>query len=195
MRRGFKMDKKMTRSQQGAETKRKLTETALTLFAQKGYNNVSIADICGQVGVTVGVFYHYFRTKSDVFKNISLDGNEKVKNYCFQGETSLEKIAELLDYYAQITQEIGRDTMSVIITPANSLMYTGNYAAKLTASLLEEGQKKGEINSSFPPEVQVRMLFAIVWGIICLWCQHKTDDDLRIAMNESLTPALNGLKP
>jgi len=195
MMRGFKMEKKLTRSQQGAETKRRLTETALTLFAQKGYNNVSIADICSQVGVTVGVFYHYFRTKSDVFKDISLDGNEKVRNYRFRGETSLEKIAELLDYYAHITQEIGRDTMSVIITPDNSLMYTGNYAAKLTASLLAEGQQKGEINCDYSPEVQVRMIFAVVWGIICLWCQGKTDDDLRIAMNESIAPALNGLKP
>lgn len=188
------MEKKLSRSQQGAETKRKLTETALTLFAQKGYNNVSIADICGKVGVTVGVFYHYFRTKSDVFMNISLDGNEKVKSYRFQGGTTLEKIAELLDYYARITQDIGRDTMSVIITPANGLMYTGNYAAKLTASLLEEGQEKGEIVRTATPEAQVRMIFAIVWGIICLWCQGKTDDDLRAAMNESLAPALKGLK-
>ena len=189
------MEKKLTRSQQGAETKRKLTETALTLFAQKGYNNVSIADICGKVGVTVGVFYHYFRTKSDVFKDISLDGNEKIKAYRFHSENTVDRITELLDYYALITQEIGRDTMSVIITPANNLMYTGNYAAKLTASLLEEGQKKGEVNTKYPPEVQVRMLFAIVWGIICLWCQGKTDDDLRIAMNESLAPTLEGLKP
>lgn len=189
------MEKKLTRSQQGAETKRKLTETALTLFAQKGYNNVSIADICSSVGVTVGVFYHYFRTKSDVFMGISLDGNEKMRAYRFNSDTTLEKIAELLDYYAQITQEIGRDTMSVIITPANGLMYTGNYAAKLTAALLEEGQRNGEITRSSTPEVQVRMLFAIVWGIICLWCQGKTDDDLRVAMNESIAPALKGLKP
>lgn len=140
------------------------------------------------------MFYHYFRTKSDVFKDISLDGNEKVKAYRFQSDTIIERIAELLDYYARITQDIGKDTMSVIITPANNLMYTGNYAAKLTTSLLEEGQKNGEVSRTASADVQSRMLFAIVWGIICLWCQGKTDNDLRVAMNESISIALDGLK-
>ncbi len=188
------MEKKLTRSQQGAETKRRLTETALSLFAQKGYNNVSIADICGHVGVTVGVFYHYFRTKSDVFKNISLDGNEKIRSMPLTGDTAVDRIGELFDNYARVTQEIGKDAMSVIITPANGLIYTGNYAAKLAESILDGGQKSGEIRSDFPPDVQARMLLAIVWGIICLWCQGKTCDDLPSAMNESITPAIMGLR-
>ena len=75
--------KKRTRSEQAAYTKKNLTEAAIRLFAERGYHNVSIADICSSVGVTVGVFYHYFKTKSDVYRAVSTDTDELFRSrYC-----------------------------------------------------------------------------------------------------------------
>lgn len=39
---------------------------ALELFYTKGYENTTIRDIIGELGVSSGAFYHYFQSKEDV---------------------------------------------------------------------------------------------------------------------------------
>lgn len=44
-------------------TKDKIEQTALHLFAQKGFQSVSIRDICGEVGIKESTIYYYFKNK------------------------------------------------------------------------------------------------------------------------------------
>lgn len=168
--------KKITRSEQAAQTRRKLTETALTLFAEKGYNNVSIADICKKVGVTVGVFYHYFRTKSDVYHSLSVGTDETFKTLPLTRKDAVGRVLEILHNYGVVTEQIGRDTMSVIVTPSNRLIYPNNYAAKLLRQTLLNGREAGEIDTSVPVDDQMALLFSILWGQVCLWCGGRTEN-------------------
>ena len=54
------------RDQQARETRAKLIETALQLFAEKGVDNTSIKDIARAAGVAQGLLYHYFASKEDL---------------------------------------------------------------------------------------------------------------------------------
>ncbi|WP_062057946.1 TetR/AcrR family transcriptional regulator [Cellvibrio sp. OA-2007] len=47
-------------------TKDKLIDAAVTLFAVKGFNSTGIAEILAQVKVPKGSFYHYFKSKEDL---------------------------------------------------------------------------------------------------------------------------------
>ncbi len=47
-------------------TKTKLIDAAVSLFAVKGFNHTGIAEILTQVGVPKGSFYHYFKSKDDL---------------------------------------------------------------------------------------------------------------------------------
>lgn len=44
-----------------------LVEAALVLFLAKGYEGVSVRMILDQVGGEVGMFYHYFESKNEIF--------------------------------------------------------------------------------------------------------------------------------
>ncbi|AMP21228.1 hypothetical protein AZF37_08760 [endosymbiont 'TC1' of Trimyema compressum] len=50
------------------ERRREIILTARKLFFEKGYNNTSIKDIVGALGVAQGLFYYYFKSKEEVFK-------------------------------------------------------------------------------------------------------------------------------
>jgi AcrR family transcriptional regulator len=50
------------------ERKQELIEAALKLFCAKGYENTSIRDILNEVGGKVGMFYHYFKSKEEIFE-------------------------------------------------------------------------------------------------------------------------------
>lgn len=50
-----------------AETRRsQLLDIALTMFAQRGLENVSMKDIASEAGVAQGLIYHYFASKDEL---------------------------------------------------------------------------------------------------------------------------------
>ena len=53
--------------QRGTDTRNRLLDVAGELFAQRGYDATSVANICERAGVTKGAFYHHFATKQQVF--------------------------------------------------------------------------------------------------------------------------------
>ncbi|MGH0052635.1 MAG: TetR/AcrR family transcriptional regulator [Sphaerochaetaceae bacterium] len=60
------MGKKSKGTSKAKATKRLIFESALTLFKQKGFNQVSIQQITNYAGTAKGSFYTYFSTKSDI---------------------------------------------------------------------------------------------------------------------------------
>lgn len=49
------------------ETINNILEAARTLFVEKNYANVTIADIAAQANVSTGALYHHFASKEDVY--------------------------------------------------------------------------------------------------------------------------------
>jgi AcrR family transcriptional regulator len=53
--------------QRGEETRSHILDVAGELFAERGYDATSVADVCARAGVTKGAFYHHFKSKQMVF--------------------------------------------------------------------------------------------------------------------------------
>ncbi len=51
-------------------TKEKILNTALRLFAQNGYEAVSVSNIAGELGITKGALYKHYKNKKDIFDSI-----------------------------------------------------------------------------------------------------------------------------
>ena len=49
------------------KTKRKIFETSMKLFAEKGYDATSIEEITATVGVAKGTLYYHFSSKEEIF--------------------------------------------------------------------------------------------------------------------------------
>jgi len=47
-----------------------IIKKAEKLFAKKGYDNTSVADIIEKVGIAKGTFYHYFKSKDELLDTI-----------------------------------------------------------------------------------------------------------------------------
>jgi AcrR family transcriptional regulator len=66
-------------SKRGERTRRKLLEAAEAVFAQLGYHDASIVKITEAAGVGQGTFYLYFASKKDVFDELVVDLNHRVR--------------------------------------------------------------------------------------------------------------------
>ena len=61
-------------------TKRKIFNTAVKLFAEKGYDNASTEEITAAAGVAKGSLYYHFSKKEDIFDMLLEEGIGLLKN-------------------------------------------------------------------------------------------------------------------
>lgn len=67
------------------DTKEKILQTALRLFAKDGYEAVSVSMIASKLGITKGALYKHYKNKRDIFDSIlermSKNDYERAKEY------------------------------------------------------------------------------------------------------------------
>ena len=76
------------------KTKRKIFETSMKLFAQKGYDATSIEEITANVGVAKGTLYYHFSSKEEIFEFLIEEGVKLLKNSI---EIKTEKLDNSID--------------------------------------------------------------------------------------------------
>lgn len=62
------------------KTKRKIFETSMKLFSEKGYDATSIEEITSVVGVAKGTLYYHFSSKEEIFNFLVEEGMKLLKN-------------------------------------------------------------------------------------------------------------------
>ncbi len=62
------------------DTKERITEEALTLFAEKGYKGTSVKQIAEAVGIKDASLYKHYKSKQEIFNSIVTLINEHISN-------------------------------------------------------------------------------------------------------------------
>lgn len=76
------------------KTKRKIFETSLKLFSEKGYDATSIEEITATVGVAKGTLYYHFSSKEEIFNFLVEEGMKLLTNSI---EIKIAKCDNVLD--------------------------------------------------------------------------------------------------
>ena len=74
------------------KTKRKIFETSMKLFAEKGYDATSIEEITSVVGVAKGTLYYHFSSKEEIFEFLVEEGVKLLKNSIEIKTEGLDKV-------------------------------------------------------------------------------------------------------
>jgi len=67
-------------TKRGEATRRKLLEAAEHVFAALGYHEASIVKITERAGIGLGTFYLYFDSKQQIFEELVVDLNRRVRH-------------------------------------------------------------------------------------------------------------------
>ncbi len=91
------------------EKKIAIINSALELFAKKGFYTTTIPDIAKSLNMSVGNIYNYFKSKDilakEIIKYISAYLGEKLKEINLMPITTKEKTKKIVEIYFKIAQE------------------------------------------------------------------------------------------
>ncbi|MFD8693125.1 TetR/AcrR family transcriptional regulator [Streptomyces sp. NPDC059651] len=86
------------------DTRQRIQDVALSLFAEQGYEKTSLREIAEHLDVTKAALYYHFKTKEDILVSIFEDLNRPVEDLITWGGTqprTLETKKEILSRYSE----------------------------------------------------------------------------------------------
>ena len=186
------------------KTKRKIFETSMKLFAEKGYDATSIEEITATVGVAKGTLYYHFSSKEEIFNFLVEEGikllqnsidikTAKIENYIDKIKAIvLIQIKVVMRYEDIITilvgQFLGKEERNI-----KCKKHIFEYI-KTIEKIVEEGIKRGQIKEGNP-----KVIASEIYGIICSALVYKlknSDNGLEIfeIYKEFENTIISGLK-
>lgn len=155
----------MTRKEQKENRKKQILYKALELFVIKGYSETKITDIATSLNISVGLLFHYYESKEQLYYELVQMGVE--------GSKSPQKIEykEPIQYFetflkglfATATEQPWIYQMFVLMSQAQKpgipeeirkLALSVNQI-ELSSKIIEEGQKTGNIRKGDPMSLSI----------------------------------------
>lgn len=171
------------------KTKRKIFETSMKLFAEKGYDATSIEEITATVGVAKGTLYYHFSSKEEIFKFLVEEGVKLLKNSIAiktaKLNSNIDKIRAVVLIELKVLVKY-ESFMTIILseiwgTGERSKMcrdYVFEYI-QMIQEIVEEGMKKGEIIEANP-----NVIASGIFGFVCSSLIYKLRREKNIEVPE-----------
>lgn len=180
------MEKMTSRKQQAIQSKRHILETAFALTEEKGFDSLTIQDICKAAEVSVGAFYHYFASKEALILEWYGVADEYFQeNVIPRLEKSDADITEKMITFAEeqvgLGQKYGSKHISQLYRAQlqhNSEQFFSMERGMVNGmvGLLRSGVEKGELKEEIVVEELAHELFIIIRGITLDWLWGGTQE-------------------
>ena len=164
-----------SRQKQAAASKNKLVAAAMELFNEKGYEQTTVQDICKRAGLSVGVFYHYFPSKSDVLQTLRLRKNEELLDYISTKSCSRKHTEAILELFGFVVRQQSDGPFDLVRNSFATAVHQGfqldEDLLNLCAQVIESAQMAGELTDKLSTETICRDLLTASRGFVYHWCE------------------------
>ena len=163
-----------------------IIDAALTVFAERGYDGATTAEICRRAGIGSGTFFHYFPTKLAVLLAILELGTREMGEQAEAYAGRTDPLGVLLDIVERGADDAAEPRMPGFVRAVAGVMHVPEVATALDEDTraqrglilpwVEQAQRAGEIRTDLTP------------GRVTSWLYLLTDGFLgRIAAEENFT--------
>lgn len=161
----------------GRETRERIFDASIRLIAERGYEAATIPDICREAGISVGNFYHHFRSKSEILLEYVEEESDRLLAY-YRGLESLSRREALLSsverffgFYARKGRNFVATFLSILLTEGREWFEPGSLSIQFVVrDCLERGAASGEFRGSADLGGFIGLASGLVWDLSCGWC-------------------------
>jgi len=168
------------RTLRAKQTKTKIYNTSVILINERGYEHVTVDDICKACGISKGAFYHHFHSKLDIISQVETMLNNTISNALNECDdlnikeqmlvfsnsilsvvekTGLEFTRQRTKYVVSgdYVKETGTDTFSV-------------FSRRKFHDILQAAVDRCEMEKKTPVDTLTEMIMTLICGLIADWC-------------------------
>lgn len=178
-------DKSYTsRKDQAVLTKKKIFDITALLIKKKGYNKITIREICQNAEISVGTFYLYFLSKDDILLDIyhKLLLNLPEEAAKLSSLSPIEQILQTTSYFLEqlhnsfdknLIREIYRINLSANSDP---LLCESSTFFQLLVHFLEKASADRKLLPPYTPTDTVSKIIIFIHGCLVHWLMDESDD-------------------
>jgi len=162
----------------GSDTKRKIFQVSAKLFAEKGYNGVSMREISENSGVTKPTIYYYFKNKEGIYKALvekglfdAEDAMERVIKMKIPAKQKLVALTKLRFNQVLKHPEFSKFYISLLFT-SEKLPFLESYRLLVDQhrekfmSIIEDGINSKEFGASAKPLLAVEIIGGVIFHYV-----------------------------
>lgn len=171
------------RERRAAETRLGLFRSALQLFADRGFFDVTVEDITEAADVGKGTFFNYFESKDHVLSVMADIQLARIREAAKSAESGKKSIHPTLHHlFLRLAEEPGRspNLARAVVTSflaskvVRSLIeHRMSEGRAIIAGIIAEGQLRGEINPQLNRDDVALQLQQALLGTVLLWSLHE----------------------
>jgi len=184
------------RKLQAIKTRQEIHKSATKLFSERGFENVTVEEIASGAGVSIGAFYHHFRSKEEIFTIFYQTLDDKYLHYyedvlcspSSAGLSALEKLEDFMLYTIEISASQGVEYLRIFYPYmlrdaqlTESMISSERAIFIVMREIVEEGRKKGEFIKEIKSEQIISDLTIMARGCLVDWCMNKGKTGIRIS--------------
>lgn len=147
------------------------------LFKQKGYEAVTVNDICTACDITKTTFYYHLTSKQDILLqlyDIIVDNLTPMLKQMIHIHSSWEQIQHLFDYLMTSFMDLGSDLNSqlliVNLQRRQRALDVRKSLEEIAVQIIAEGQKSGQIRNPNSPQSLYAASAYMFTGYEYMWC-------------------------
>ena len=187
--------------QKSRETKEKIFQAAKRILQKKGYEELSIKNICEEAGVSNGSFYHHFKTKDDLLSYYIEDQPQIDPNLLELPDSVAgvrEGIIQVYMNYVRYCQELGVEFMTEYYDTKNqalnaSIRTERPYPIVTVQTYVEKAVEAGIVRLNEEIDEFTTDIRMIVIGNVFEWCIKHGQADFEGNMSRSLGKYLDAV--
>ena len=192
----------MTKVKQKQSKRRiEILEAVIPLISQQSFEEISVAEICQSIGISIGSFYHYFTTKNDLLIALLWIIDEDLVENTFPlltNKNELENLKLFAHGWAEHVSSHGIERSKLIssINPDNEEFAEHDRPAiQKLREIIAAGQTKKQITKEYDADTLTDLFLITMRGITQDWSRRDGSYALTERMDQSIEILLRAFLP
>lgn len=166
-----------------------------------GFDAMTIRDICKEVDITVGTFYHYFSSKNELLKDRYVRSNEHFQTFYEENLASIDEIEALrlffehyFEYSSTRVYQLYKRFMQVRIDEYEKWAATNpDRIREIILEIIRSGQKNGSIRTDRRAEDMAEFINMLLQGFTTAYVTYDREAPNRTGIIEIITECIDSL--
>ena len=180
------------------KTQERIRECALSLFKEKGYDNVTVVQICEAAGITKRTFYYHFDSKEQLLSGITeylgVKAEQLLASLASQ-QTNVGTLWALMSTYSINSANYGPGIVRQIYVnmvqgKADERFPYSMYLYNTVVNSIANAQRAGEITNIGRPEDVACVLYHTFRSVTITWAAENGEFDLQKEFRRSFDAVL-----